>query len=311
MALTHIRVAVFATFVVAGAAHATLASPISKEACVDAHSRGQDARDAGKVSLARKLFLSCAQNACPALVQSDCAKFANDLDQQQPTLTFAARDSNGNDLPDTTVYVDDILIVTRLADGLPHDADPGSHVIKFQNNGRDEVMTVVLSSGEKGRAVIARFPAPGGELAKPDTAGAAGVGAAPMTGTPVAAVRVHAEPKTSHPAGSKIAIVSGGVALLAGAAMAIVGNKQIPSGCSSSTHTCIAPPGDPELSTAQKALRLQDIGITVGAVGAAALVGGVLWYLTGSHTEREPTPGLGAAPWLSPNAVGVLLSGHL
>ena len=34
------------------------ADPISKDQCVDAHSRGQDARDAGKLSLARKLFLA-------------------------------------------------------------------------------------------------------------------------------------------------------------------------------------------------------------------------------------------------------------
>jgi hypothetical protein len=306
MSLSHLRVAILATFVVAGAGQATLASPISKEACVDAHSRGQDARDAGKISLARKLFLSCAQSACPGLVQSDCAKFANELDQQQPTLTFSARDSNGNDLPDTTVYVDDMLVVTRLDDGLPHDADPGSHVVKFQNNGREQIMTIVLNSGEKARAVTARFPAPG-EPAKPG--GGNSPTAPTASGAPVAA-HVQAEPKTIHPTSAKLAIVAGGVVLLAGTAMAIVGNSQIPSDCSASTHTCPAPPGDPQLSTASKALKLEDIGIAAGVVGVAAVVGGVVWYLTGSHTEREP-PGLAASPWLSPNSAGVLLSGHL
>ena len=38
----------------------------SKEECLDAHSKGQDAKEQGKISLARKLFLTCAQTSCPA-----------------------------------------------------------------------------------------------------------------------------------------------------------------------------------------------------------------------------------------------------
>jgi len=55
------------------------AEPISKDQCIDAHSRGQDAREQGKFSLARRLFLACEQPSCPPLVQSDCARFADDL----------------------------------------------------------------------------------------------------------------------------------------------------------------------------------------------------------------------------------------
>src|SRR6185436_4839284 len=98
----------------------------SKEVCVDSHSKGQDARDQGKISLARKLFLTCAQATCPALVQGDCARFTDDLTRLQPTISFVARDSNGADLPDTTVYVDEALLTTRL-DGQLHDLDPGKH----------------------------------------------------------------------------------------------------------------------------------------------------------------------------------------
>jgi len=307
MSLTRFRIAVLATLV-AVASGVAIAAP-SKEACVEAHSRGQDARDAGKLSLARKLFLSCAQTSCPTLVQSDCAKFANDLDQQQPTLTFAARDSSGNDLPDTSVYVDDVLVVTRLDDGLPHDADPGQHIVKFQNNGRDQVITIVLNSGEKGRAVVAKFPAIGGD--KP-TPGAAAAAPSTMT-TAVTPVAVHAQtsPTTKHPAGAKLSMLGGGVALIAGATLAILGNSRIPGDCSASTHTCAAPPGDPQLTTASNALKLEDLGIGIGAVGAAALIAGAVWYFTGSHTEREPTPAVTAGPWLSPNSVGLTLSGQL
>src|SRR5512135_2212400 len=118
--------------VLASAALGSVASAgdLTKEECLDAHSKGQDAKEQGKLSLARKLFLTCAQSSCPSLVQGDCARFADDLGRLQPTINLAARDSNGADLPDTTVYIDGELVVTRI-DGEPHDVDPGNHVFKF------------------------------------------------------------------------------------------------------------------------------------------------------------------------------------
>src|SRR5512146_1522989 len=145
-------IAAFALVAFASNAYAQL----SKESCVDAHSRGQDAREQGKISLARKLFLTCAQGSCPSAVQNDCAKFADDLTNLQPTIVFVARDGNGNDLPETTVYVDGALVLTTL-DGKPHDVDPGNHIVKFENGGKDQVVTVVIGSGEKGRTVAAKF----------------------------------------------------------------------------------------------------------------------------------------------------------
>src|SRR5262245_19245252 len=82
------------------------ADAISKEQCIDAHSRGQDAQEQGKITLARKLFLTCAQSSCPVLVQGDCARFVDDLSRLQSSLTFVARDAQGVDLPDTAVYID-------------------------------------------------------------------------------------------------------------------------------------------------------------------------------------------------------------
>src|SRR3954470_23644657 len=136
------------------------AEELTKEACIDAHSKGQDAKDQGKISLARKLFLSCAQSTCPALVQGDFARFADDLSRSQPTLSFTARDGAGADLPDTTVYIDGVLTVTRLDDGKAHDVDPGAHTIKFIHGSKDQVVTVVINAGEKGRTIAATFGDP-------------------------------------------------------------------------------------------------------------------------------------------------------
>src|SRR5215469_13220985 len=87
---------------VVGATSVAWAGGPTKEECLDAHSKGQDARESGQLSLARKLFLTCAQPSCPGLVQGDCARFSDELDKIQPTVSFAARDAGGADLPDTT-----------------------------------------------------------------------------------------------------------------------------------------------------------------------------------------------------------------
>jgi hypothetical protein len=252
------------------------AGDLTKEECLDAHSKGQDAKEQGKISLARKLFLTCAQSSCPNLVQGDCARFADDLGRLQPTISFAARDSNGADLPDTTVYVDGVLLVTRI-DGEPHDVDPGNHTVKFTNAGHDQVLTVVVGSGEKGRTIVGTFQAP--EQAKPATTTATTAG---IPGRPV-----KAEPKTMHAPASKYLIAAGGLATLAGAGLGFYGYSKIPANCSLSTHECAAPPGDAAFGKASSAVKDVDIGMIVGGVGIAALAGGLVWYMASGHPSTE------------------------
>jgi len=274
---------------------ATASADVSKEECVDAHGRGQDARDQNKLSLARKLFLSCAQSACPALVQGDCARFADDLARQQPTVSFVARDASGADLPDTTVYVDDLLVVTRLDDGKPHDADPGKHVVKFQNNGREQVQTIVLNNGEKGRTIVATFPA-AGTVATPVTVG----GSSPMP---------RAEPQASHPAGAKVLLVGGVIALAAGATLSTYSLLTLPDQCSLGDHTCTGTPGSAPYDDASTSVKRANIGFIVGGVGLVAIVGGLVWYVKGEKTEREP--GTIAMPWVTSESAGFAVSGSL
>ena len=274
------------------------AGPLSKEACLDAHSKGQDARDAGKLSLARKLFLTCAQIACPTLVQSDCARFADDLNGQQPTISFIARDAGGTDLPDTTVYLDDELVVTKLDDGRPHDADPGKHTVRFTNGDREVVVTVVLNSGEKGRTVVAHFPGGAPAPASPGGAPVATLGVAPPA------------PAIVHPWSSKVLIGVGAVATIGGVVVGIIGVERVPSNCSVSTHQCLAGPGDASFDTASRAVRLSDIGFSAAALGVAALAGGLYWYFTGSTTEHKSS-GVAAMPWIAPDGGGVVFSGRL
>jgi hypothetical protein len=272
----------------------------SKDECLDAHSRGQDAKEQGKISLARKLFLTCAQTSCPGLVQGDCARFADELSRMQPTVSFVARDSSGADLPDTTVYVDDVLIVTRLDDGKPHEVDPGKHVVKFSNAGRDKVLTVVIGAGEQGRTVAAQFDSPQAPApARPVLT---------LQQDPVAAApRPHA-PRTTHPLGSKVLIYGGTAMAIGGTALGLFELSRVPSNCSISTHQCAAPPGDPSIGNARSAMATANIGWMVGAVGIATLAGGITWYVTGSKTEKEH---LAFAPWASPTGGGFAIGGSL
>ena len=214
----------------------------SKEECVEAHGKGQDAKESGKLSLAKKLFLTCAQPSCPQLVQGDCARFADELSRLQPTISLVARDTNGADLPDTTVYVDDVLVVTRLDDGRAHEIDPGKHVVKFTNAGRDRVVTVVIGAGEQGRTVSATFEAP--QSARPARANLS------LTQDP-AQPRPHS-PKVTHPAGAKVLLYGGAIAAIGGIGLGVFELTRVPGNCSISTHQCAAPPGDPSVEESRQ-----------------------------------------------------------
>ncbi|HEX5060856.1 MAG TPA: hypothetical protein VFV99_15925 [Kofleriaceae bacterium] len=269
---------------------------LSKEACVDAHSRGQDARDSGKITLARKLFLTCAQSGCPAAVQGDCARFADDLSNLQPTVNFVARDGNGNDLPNTSVYVDGMLVATSI-DGRPVDVDPGNHTVKFSNAGKDEVVTVVIGSGEKGRVVQARF------------------GSATIVSNPGGGIVDRPAPKKQgptvvHPKGALAVAIAGGVLALAGGGVVFYGRSQMPSQCDLSTHECAAPPGDKVFGEASSAASTINLGYATAGVGVAVLAGGLVWYFAGAKTIKESSEQQAVAPWVNANGGGVAVMGR-
>jgi hypothetical protein len=293
--MTVTRILVLAVLATSTAAYADL----TKEQCVDAHSRGQDAKEQGHISLARKLFLQCAQSACPPIVQGDCARFADELNRLQPSVTLAARDSNGADLPDTTVYIDDVLVATRLDDGRPHDVDPGKHVFKFSNGGRDEVVTMVIGSGEQGRSVIATFKVPQSATATPAAVGVVGSTAVPPA------------PKTVHPLAPKLVMYGGAALGVVGIALGSFELTRVPSNCSLGDHTCTAAPGDPVFNTAHSAVSNANIGYVIGGVGVAAFVGGLVWYIKTGHVETEHAPSVSVTPWMTSGGGGLAITGSM
>jgi hypothetical protein len=258
---------------------------------VEAHSKGQDAREAGEISLARKLFLSCAQASCPTAIQGDCARFSEDLDRVQPSVSLAARDSNQADLPDTTVYIDGVLVATRLDDGKLHDVDPGRHTVKFVNGSREVTTTLIINQGEKARPLIGNFAS--------DHPAVAAASDKPASAAPL-------EPKRSST--PLILVGVGGAAIVGGVVLGVVGLGKVPSSCSLSTHDCAAPPGDPAFSNAQSGVRLADVGIGVGIAGVAAVTSGLIWYFKSPKVIQQ---GRWVTPWFTERAGGLAISGSL
>ena len=273
------------------------ADTLSKEQCIDAHSRGQDAREQGKLSLARKLFMSCAQSSCPALVQGDCARFTDDLMRQQSSLSFVARDAQGADLPDTAVYVDGNLVVTRLDDGKPHDVDPGSHSVRFTSNGVDQTITLVVGTGEKGRVVSVTFSTINPPKPRAD-----------RPGTPETAALSAGAQVTTHPTGSRYVIATGGALVVTGVVLGVLGVRKVPSNCSISSNHCLAPEGDPAFGQAKSGMQLVNAGLVVGTIGVATLTGGLVWYFTKARTERR-ADAAAIVPSVSPDGAGLVVRG--
>ena len=248
----------------------------SREECVDAHGRGQDLRERGQLARARQTFLTCAQSSCPTVVQQDCARFSEELAQLVPTVSFSARDVNAGDLPNTTVYVDDALIATRLDDGRAYELDPGKHVIRYVHDGKETTLKVVLNQGERGRLLVATFV----ERAAPprrDPAVAVAV-AAPAPATPEPAEAASSN-QPRRPLLPLLVAGVGAAAAITGGALFAVGSSSVPDACSMSTKECATAPNDPAIGKAESGVRLANTGLAIGIGGAVTLLGGLVWYL--------------------------------
>jgi hypothetical protein len=112
-----------------------------------------------------------------------------------------------------------------------------------------------------------------------------------------------------HPFGAKLTIGGGAALVASGAALGIYGLAKVPSNCSFSSRQCAAPPGDKSFADAKSAVQMTNVGWIVGAVGVAAVAGGIFWYLSGKTTTTEHD--LVATPWATPDAAGFAVSGPL
>ena len=271
----------------------SVSSATAKDECVDAHGRGQDARGKGQLTRARQLFLACAQSSCPNLIQGDCARFGEDIERLLPTVSFVARDSRSVDLPNTSVYVDDVLLTSRLDDGRIFEADPGKHVIRFVHEGKETTLKVVLNQGEKGRVLSATFAN-------------ANTPTPPTTATTTTAT-TPAPPAPSRSAFPLVVAGFGGAALVTGGVLLALGLNKVPASCSVANKDCAAPPGDAAFNDAHNGMSMANVGAGVAIGGAVVMLTGLVLYLT-SRPTAPTTTGQLVQPWVARGASGLAVT---
>jgi hypothetical protein len=292
-----VRISSLTSFILL-AGPAAQAAPPTKEECVDAHGKGQDARESGQLAQASRLFFTCAQSSCPDLVRSDCARFADEIERQKSTVTFAARDSAQADLPDTSVYVDGKLVASQLGDGKAHEIDPGRHEVRFVHAGKETIVSLVVNQGEKGRTVVGTFAS--APLPAPTPATNPGAPQVPQPDVP----------ELKRPAGPLILVGLGAAAAVTGGVLLGVGFGKIPANCSLSTHECSAPPKDPSFDQASSGVTLVNVGGIVGGVGVLTLASSLIWYFAQPLRPAKPVPAA-LVPWVGPQGAGLSFTGAL
>jgi len=126
---------------------------LDKEQCVAASESAQKLRTQKKLRAARKELISCAQEACPAIVKKDCLAWLSELEGSLPSIVISAKDASGNELSDVRVSLDGELLTEKL-DGSAIAVDPGLHTFRYEVAGSDPVETkTMIREGERNRAI--------------------------------------------------------------------------------------------------------------------------------------------------------------
>lgn len=155
------RSAPAAAFVVATG---LLASPSQAakpaRACIDEHAQGQVERDAGRLLRASERFRACAEDACPALIRTECGELEATLIAQIPSIVVRAQDAQGRPISGARATIDEDRTLPSLSE-TPIPVDPGVHQIEVTlADGRRQTVNLSLSEGEKARPAVARFETP-------------------------------------------------------------------------------------------------------------------------------------------------------
>jgi len=139
-----------------------------KAQCASSYEKSQELRAAGSLKAAHEMLVQCAQDYCPAFVQSDCAQWLTEVTRDLPTIVVVAKDKAGEDTTAVTVTMDGAEFLSQL-DGKAVAVDPGPHTFHFELAGAEPVeQQIVIRQGQKDRVVSVSFsPAPAAEAPGP------------------------------------------------------------------------------------------------------------------------------------------------
>ncbi len=146
----------------AGCAAALLPVPahaVTKKECAAAYEETQSLQKDGKLAEARSKALFCSQDACPAVVKTDCSKWLGEIEASLPTVVFSVIGPDGQETASAQVMMDGRSLAAR-SDGKAVAADPGEHRFRFELSGSPAIeRTLVLREGEKLRKIEVSFAA--------------------------------------------------------------------------------------------------------------------------------------------------------
>lgn len=273
-----------AALLLAGAAGALASAPAiaqadAKTVCISASDRGQSLLHDRHLREARTAFLTCADAACPGLVRGDCSNWLAEVNTSMPTVVVSMRDKKGAEESAVRVLVDGAPFVDHL-DGVAQEIDPGVHELKLVlASGEVLEQEVIVHEGEKNRLLAFSLAPPSSPTALEQNG-----------------------PPREHTVYPWIVVAVGGAAVIAGVALFVVGQGKVNDANSLCPNSQCK-----DMATQQEAANQNDTGghlktageVTLG-VGAAALVGGLLWHFL------EPGGGVAAAlrPMPGPTALG-------
>lgn len=133
-----------------------------KQVCRRAYEQGQRLRRTKKLLDARKDFMICARDPCPAVFQPECLQWLTEVDREIPTVVVVG--SGGRPGARAAVKVDGAPWFEGL-DGIARAIDPGEHQLSVTVDGREVVQRVVVVEGAKAARVVVDLPAPPAEPA--------------------------------------------------------------------------------------------------------------------------------------------------
>lgn len=132
------------------------AEAVTTQTCVDSHVRAQAQRLEGRLVESSQSLRTCANEACPDVIQRDCVAWLEELQGEVPTVVFDASDRRGP-LTEVTVTHRGRVIATSV-DGAAVELDPGTYDFAFETaDGRRRTVRALIRQGDRNRVVAADF----------------------------------------------------------------------------------------------------------------------------------------------------------
>ena len=124
--------------------------------CARAYENSQEQRGAGAIFSARLELQRCRRDDCPAFIRSDCSRWSNEVEAQQPTVIFSAK-RGSQPLTEVRVTIGDRVLVERLNERAV-ELDPGEYDFRFEtSDGGRIVLHALIQPGNKDRLVQVEF----------------------------------------------------------------------------------------------------------------------------------------------------------